>query len=93
MKFSAVFIAENFIFTCQELGLNPLGVISSGCLLIISDSEHSHKIIKGLKEKNIHGSIIGKTTKKEKGNIISINGKSFELERFDQDEIIKIFKE
>ena len=62
-------------------------------MLIISDSEHSHKIIKGLKEKNIHGSIIGKTTKKEKGNIISINGKSFELERFDQDEIIKIFKE
>jgi len=93
IQFEKIKFVENFIFTCQNLELNPLGVISSGCLLIISDVENSPKITKALKKNKIHGSVIGKTTKKEKGNIISINDKSFKLERFDQDEIIKIFRE
>ncbi len=93
IQFEKIKFVENFIFTCQKLELNPLGVISSGCLLIISDVENSPKITKALKKNKIHGAVIGKTTKKEKGNIISINDKSFKLERFDQDEIIKIFRE
>ena len=36
--------------------------------------------------------IIGKTTNKEKGNIINKDGEKSNLKRFDQDEIIKIFK-
>ena len=44
-----------------------------------------------LKKNKIPSSVIGKTTKKEKGNIIIKDNSFLELERFDQDEIIKIF--
>jgi hydrogenase expression/formation protein HypE len=93
IQFKKIKFVESFKETCQKLRLNPLGVISSGCLLIISEQENSNKIIEALKKNKISASIIGKTTKKEKGNIININDKLIKLERFDQDEIIKIFKE
>ena len=78
--------------TCKKLDLNPLGVISSGCLIILADPKNSKSIIKEFDKNFIPSSIIGKTTNKEKGNIINIDGVISNLMRFDQDEIIKIFK-
>ena len=40
----------------------------------------------------INGKIIGKTTKSLNRNIIKTDGSKEKLERFDQDEIIKIFE-
>lgn len=91
IKFEKIEFVENFQKICTLLGINPLGVISSGCLIIISDSENSRKIINEFKKNKIPSSVIGKTTKKEKGNIIIKDNSFLELERFDQDEIIKIF--
>ena len=91
IKFEKIKFVENFEKICEDLQLNPLGVISSGCLIIISDISNSKKIVDDLNKNNIPSSIIGKTTKKEKGNIIMINDEFLTLERFDQDEIIKIF--
>jgi len=88
--FEKIKFVENFEKACEKLKINPLGVISSGCLIIISNSDNSNKIISDLNQNNIPSSIIGKTTKKEKGNIIINNGKPIKLGRFDQDEIIKI---
>lgn len=91
IKFEKIKFVENFEKICKDLQLNPLGVISSGCLIIISEVSNSKKIVDDLNKNNIPSSIIGKTTKKEKGNIIINNDKFLKLERFDQDEIIKIF--
>ena len=90
IEFEKIKFVENFEKACKSLKMNPLGVISSGCLIIISNSNNSKNIIKELNNNNIPSSIIGKTTKKEKGNIIINKGKSLKLKRFDQDEIIKI---
>ena len=78
--------------TCKKLNLNPLGVISSGCLIIITEKQNSNSILKEFEKNLIPSSVIGKTTNKEKGNIINKDGEKSNLKRFDQDEIIKIFK-
>ena len=83
---------DYFEETCKKLNINPLGVISSGCLIIITEKENSNSILNELDKNLIPSSVIGKTTNKEKGNIISIDGVISNLNRFDQDEIIKIFK-
>ena len=78
--------------TCKKLNLNPLGVISSGCLIIITEKQNSNSILKEFEKNLIPSSVIGKTTNKEKGNIINKDGEKSNLKKFDQDEIIKIFK-
>lgn len=83
---------DNFNEACQILNLNPLGVISSGCLLMICKEKDSSEIINKLRSSDIPAIKIGKTTNSKKRNIIKKDGKKENLERFDQDEIIKIFK-
>ena len=92
INFEKIRFVSNFIEVCKELNINPLGVISSGCLLIISNPKKSKIILNNLTKHNLPANIIGKTTKSEKGNIISVKDHFSTLERFDQDEIIKIFK-
>ena len=77
---------------CETLNINPLGVISSGCLLIICEEKDSLSIVNKLNLSGINGKIIGKTTKSLNRNIIKTDGSKEKLERFDQDEIIKIFE-
>ena len=83
---------DNFNEACQILNLNPLGVISSGCLLMICKEKDSSEIINKLRSSDIPAIKIGKTTNSKKRNIIKKDGKKENLERFDQDEIIKIFR-
>ena len=81
-----------FLETCNTLNINPLGVISSGCLLIISKKTESKKIIASLNTNNIKSKIIGYTKNKDYGKKININDQNVDLLRFDQDEITKILK-
>ena len=83
---------DNFNEACQILNLNPLGVISSGCLLMICKEKDSSEIINKLRSSDIPAIKIGKTTNSKKRNIIKKDGKKENLERFDQGEIIKIFR-
>ena len=83
---------DNFNEACQILNLNPLCVISSGCLLMICKEKDSSEIINKLRSSDIPAIKIGKTTNSKKRNIIKKDGKKENLERFDQDEIIKIFR-
>jgi hydrogenase expression/formation protein HypE len=76
---------------CQELKLDPLGLIASGALLIVAPEGSSTKIIAGLKTEGIPASIIGKIWESEKGVKLIQQGKVEDLPFFDRDEVARLF--
>ena len=91
IEFDKINFLPNFVEVCKDLEIDPMGSISSGCLLIICKQKDKNIITSKYKSIGIPVNIIGKTTNREKNNIIKINKEKTNLKRFDQDEILKIF--
>lgn len=77
---------------CGYYGLDPLGVIASGALLMAVDSRDSQAVLQGLRRAGISASIIGKVTSKRAGVKIVENGRTRPLPLFAADEITKVLK-
>ena len=75
-----------------KLDLNPLGVISSGTLIISVSQQNTSAVIKALKNKGIEASEIGVMKENEYGLKMSSNGNIYDLPKFDQDEITKVLE-
>jgi len=76
---------------CQEFGLNPLGVIASGALLLTVSPSDLSPIQKAFRKNSIPFQVIGKV-KKGPARVLRIDGKKRkELEPFPRDEILKIY--
>lgn len=73
---------------CNEFGLDPMGVIASGSLIIVTDPPQSENIISALTQNGIPCSKIGKII--ENGLIIKDDSKEYPIPRFESDEITKI---
>jgi hydrogenase maturation factor len=86
-----VFIYKESRTLCQEFGLNPLGVIASGALLLaISPSDFS-PIQKAFGKNSIPLQVIGKV-KRGPARVLRIDQKGLkELKPFPRDEILKIY--
>ncbi len=77
---------------CEMYELNPLGVISSGALLIASDPDKSEMILQALGTTGISTAIIGKLTPLNAGIWLAhAPNKKDPLPIFETDEITKIF--
>ncbi|HIE27165.1 TPA: hydrogenase expression/formation protein [Candidatus Poribacteria bacterium] len=76
---------------CEDFGLEPLGAISSGALLIVADPSFSSKIIFAIQQKGISCTNIGAILPREEGVSIESKSKRRPLPMFDSDEITKIF--
>jgi hydrogenase maturation factor len=76
---------------CQELKLDPLGLIASGTLLIVAPEGSSSEIVAGLKAEGIPASIIGKIWESGKGVKLIRQGKVEDLPFFDRDEVARLF--
>ena len=76
----------------EALDLNPLGVISSGTLIISVSQQNTSAVIKALKNKGIEASEIGVMKENEYGLKMSSNGNIYDLPKFDQDEITKVLE-
>ena len=77
---------------CDMFGLNPLGVISSGAMLIASAPEKSDAICQTLAEAGINADIIGTFLPSEHGLWIEdATGAQQPLPIFETDEIAKLF--
>jgi len=76
---------------CQTFGLNPLGVIASGALLLTASPSESSALLRAFKKKYIPLQVIGKV-KKGPARVFKINGKGRkELKPLPRDEILKIY--
>ena len=78
---------------CRELDLNPLGVISSGALLIAADPTKSSEIVSAITEHNIPCEIIGQLLPPAGGYWIEADNQRCPLPIFETDEITKVFSE
>lgn len=76
---------------CNIYGLNPLGTISSGSLLITLDEKDSTDLIDLLIENGIYAVKIGKIVEKKEGLKIIKDGIKNKLVYSEKDEITKIF--
>jgi len=76
---------------CNLLGLEPLGLIASGSLLIATPPDHADAIIGACREAAIDCADIGEVVAAKHGVKIRRGLSWFDLPRYDQDEITKLF--
>ena len=82
---------ETEIF-CRKLGLNPLGLIASGALLIAAPPRDAERIKEALRRESIPAESIGRTWEKEKGMKMITEGQIRDLPVFPRDEIARFFE-
>jgi hydrogenase expression/formation protein HypE len=77
---------------CADYGLNPLGIIASGSLLIVLSPKDSRRVMEKLEEASIAGTVIGKVVAREEGLKMMAGEMARDLPYFDRDEIAKLFE-
>ena len=87
----AIPLSEEGAAMCRELGLDPLGVITSGALLLAVAPGGEDEVRRALEATGALGARIGRLTAREAGVALVRNGEKTPLPRYDSDEIGKIF--
>jgi hydrogenase expression/formation protein HypE len=77
---------------CRQFGLDPLGVIASGALLIAASPLSSQKIIARLAAAGINAKVIGRVMPREKGCTLVGEAGVRPLPVFARDEITRLFE-
>ncbi|UCC75569.1 MAG: AIR synthase family protein [Anaerolineales bacterium] len=76
---------------CAEFGLDPLGTIASGALVITLAHEHLPALLAAYKKAGVVCAVIGHVTAPGQGLMLKSGAVTLDLPRFDQDEITKLF--
>lgn len=76
---------------CAEFGLDPLGIIASGALLIALPAEQAGGLLAALLSEEIAANIIGRAEPAEAGVKLGKGESTRDLPRFRRDEIAKLF--
>jgi len=77
----------------QEFGLEPLGTIASGALLLTLAPSDAATLLHACAREGIACAFIGQVVPKEQGVTLVESGKASPMPVFPQDEIAKLFKE
>lgn len=77
---------------CQYFGLDPLGIIASGALLIATNPDFTPKIVNKLTETGIRASVIGRTQELEKGCWLVDGPTRRPLPTYYRDELTRLFE-
>ena len=75
---------------CRHYGLDPLGLIASGSLLVITDPADSDGVLGALNDGGVSASRIGRILPKEQGVKIRRHNVISDLPVFERDEITKV---
>ena len=77
---------------CRHLGLDPLGLIASGSLLIAAPGEHTAAIIDRLRGENIPAAVVGELLALDEGRCLrGADGSLEPLPQFPRDELTRLF--
>lgn len=76
---------------CAPFGLDPLGLIASGALLIAVSPSETEALLTALHAAGIAAAAIGQVCEPEAGRVLVEGGRERPLPRFDQDEIGRVF--
>lgn len=78
---------------CQEFGLDPLGTIASGALLVTLRVEDADPLVEVLAAENIPAGVIGRVRLREFGTLLESQGRLGALPSFPRDEIARLFSQ
>jgi hydrogenase expression/formation protein HypE len=76
---------------CDHLGLDPLGLIASGSLLIAVDPAASAEMVEGLVAEGIDARVIGRVLARGSGVTITRGGGREQVPVFEADELTRLF--
>ncbi len=76
---------------CAEYGLDPLGVIASGALIVAVDPANAKALIEAYRSDGVPCADIGELVPADEGITMVTGGERRTLPRFDSDEITRIF--
>ncbi len=77
---------------CRHLGLDPLGLIASGSLLIAAPGDHAAPIVDRLQRENIPATVIGELVAADEGRCLrGADGSLEPLPQFPRDELTRLF--
>lgn len=76
---------------CADFGLNPLGAISSGALLICTDPDFERRTVARLRQARIPAARIGTVVAKRNGVTLVEKGRARPFPRFAVDELARFF--
>ncbi len=77
---------------CEAFGLDPLGTIASGCLLLTLDPGEAGAVIHALAREGIASHYIGQVVPREQGVVLVAENRPRPLPVFPQDEITRLFR-
>jgi hydrogenase maturation factor len=78
---------------CDIFGLDPLGIIASGSLLLTVDADESRQVCQALEEAGIEAAVIGRVRPPAAGTWLHLSsGETVPLPAFERDEIGRIFE-
>jgi hydrogenase expression/formation protein HypE len=76
---------------CEAMGLDPLGLIASGALLLAVASADADRVMAALEEEGIAVASIGRVVRPERGIMLRSESIERPLPRFERDEIARLF--
>jgi hydrogenase expression/formation protein HypE len=77
---------------CRHLGLNPLGLIGSGALIIAAAEASASAIVERLNAEGVAAAVIGQVVAAERGcQLRGVDGKLRALPTFARDEVARLF--
>jgi hydrogenase maturation factor len=76
---------------CAHFGIDPLGMIASGALLVAVAPEDAERVVRACTAGGIACARIATAVDPARGVMLVSGGQETELPRFDQDEIVKAF--
>jgi len=90
---SKIAIRDETKVICAMLHVNPLRLMSSGCLLIAADARKSVRIVRRLEERGISAQIIGRFTERRKGRkLVRSDGSTMEIRASERDELYRVIE-
>lgn len=75
---------------CSELHLDPLKLMSSGCLLVAVGPNSAGRVMKSLRNRGIKVSEVGRVRPRAKGRFLLKEGKKLDLVAVPQDELYRL---
>jgi len=76
---------------CTKFGIDPLGLLASGALVITLPCSETSKLLKGLRKIGINANVIGKIVEAKKGLKIHTIAGTRDLPQFKRDELAEFF--
>ena len=89
---SAIPVAAEGRLFCELLGLDPLGVIASGALIVAVDAAETEALVARLSAEGLPASVIGRAVPASQGRWLVKDNERVPLPIFERDEIARLFE-